>query len=175
MEITKEVKDYYINRTQNHINNVKLVFNIILNYIEVGLDFSRLLKNIENHDLTKFFKEQEHAYIIFTWKKKNNIELTKEEKDMFSNAWKHHYMNETHHPEKHMGNGIFDKVECIEIFCDLQAMAIEFNEGSCRKYFETIWLDKSLKYYKEEERESVRNYIDGLITLYETLKNINKE
>jgi len=49
MEITKEVKDYYINRTQNHINNVKLVFNIILNYIEVGLDFSRLLKNIENH------------------------------------------------------------------------------------------------------------------------------
>jgi len=47
-------------------------------------------------------------------------------------------------------------------------MSIEFNEGSCRKFFENIWIDK-LKYYKEDERLKVESYIRYLITTWESL------
>ena len=169
MVITDEMKKYYIERTKQHITNVRRVFFKIIKNIKINnVDYNKLYENIVNHDDTKWSDEQREPYIIFSWKMKNKEKLTEEEQENFNNAWEHHYMNEAHHPERHKGNGIFDKLECIEIFCDLQAMSIEFNEGSCRKFFETKWQDK-LQYYKEEEREIVKEYISGLIDVWEAL------
>jgi len=169
MKITDEMNKYYFERTDKHIRNVCEVFLKIIGDVDIDItDHNELYFNIANHDSNKFSEEEREPYTIFTWKMKNKEKLTPEEQENFNKAWKHHYMNETHHPERHQGNGVFSKVECIEIFCDLQAMSIEFNEGSCRKFFETKWQDK-LQYYKEGEREKVRSYISNLIDIWESL------
>lgn len=169
MKITDEMKIFYIERTSQHIKNVCETFLEIIEHTDIEFsEYNEMYYNIVNHDDTKWSDEQKDPYTIFTWKMKNKEKLTNEEQENFNKAWKHHYMNETHHPERHQGNGLFNKLECIEIFCDLQAMSIEFNEGSCRNFFETKWLDK-LQYYKEGEREKVRSYISNLIDIWESL------
>ena len=169
MEITNDMRNYYMIRTNNHIKNVCNVFLKIIEHIELEMKyFDDIYFNICNHDKYKFSEEEMNPYTIFSWKMKNGEKLTSSEQKEFDKAWKHHYTNETHHPERHGGDGVFSKVECVEIFCDLQAMSIEFNEGSCRKFFENEWTDK-LKYYKDDERLKVESYIRYLITTWESL------
>jgi hypothetical protein len=158
-----------LERTNKPIRNVCDVFLKIIEHTDVDiLEHNELYYNICNHDSNKFSEEEMNPYIIFSWKMKNKERLTDEEQKEFDKAWEHHYTNETHHPERHQGDGIFSKIECVEIFCDLQAMSIEFNEGSCRRFFDNRWLD-NLKYYKESERDKVESYIRNLITIWENL------
>ena len=46
-----------------------------------------------------------------------------------------HYEQENHHAESNTFNADYMSVfDLIEVCCDLQAMAQEFNEGSCRAF-----------------------------------------
>jgi len=103
--ITKEMLDYYMERTNKHISLVKDVF--YKSYLKLDLHYTELLNlsdEIECHDKTKFSKELMFHYILITWNYKciregidfiipNNIamEMTK--------ATELHCKLEKHHPE----------------------------------------------------------------------------
>ena len=62
----------------------------------------------------------------------------------------------------------YDVYETIETFCDIQAMADEFNEGSCRGFYEKVWKKKYVKYFSDDYNWfSTTIYMENLIFLYE--------
>jgi hypothetical protein len=139
----------YIKRTLKHIHRVQSNMAYILtNHADRLLlsekDIRLMMYKVMVHDRSKFSEAQYDAYIELTEyyrqrKKLGNKEYdypdedTKEKVDL---AVKNHYQVENHHPER---NTPLTKHECIEVICDLQAMAQEFNEGTCRKYFTDVW------------------------------------
>jgi hypothetical protein len=121
-------------------------------------DCRKLMHNVMKHDHSKFSNEQFEPYIELTEyyhqkKKLNNpdYEYPLGVKQLVDAAVDHHYKNENHHPEIFAGTiGKWDKFEAIETVCDLQAMAQEFNEGTCRNYFENVWKKKESQYFYDD-------------------------
>lgn len=138
----------YFNRTFNHIQLVqKNALILITDYSEeLGLsqeDCRRFAYNVSKHDCSKFNKIQFDAYVNFSWAKKNKKQLSEKEQNDFDIAWRDHYLSERHHPERQSLNSNFmTAIDLLELMCDLQAMADEFGEGSCRNYFESVWIKK---------------------------------
>lgn len=103
--------------------------------------------NVMKHDQSKFNEVQFLPYVELTeyYHQRKNLKNKEYEypspliKTAVDAAVLDHYNQENHHVEK----GDFkSKLEVIEIVCDLQAMAQEFDEGTCRGYFENIWKKK---------------------------------
>ena len=149
----KELK--YFERTIEHIHRVqKNMFTLILKYHnELNLrsgDCRVLAHNVLNHDRSKFSRKQFGPYIelndYYRIKKSVNPTYTypsEEIKKAVDIAVLDHYEQENHHAESNAYNA--DYMSCfdlIEVCCDLQAMAQEFNEGSCRAFWQNKWLPK---------------------------------
>jgi len=145
----------YFNRTIEHIHRVhKNMFYLITNH-QQDLKLSdencrELAYQVLNHDRSKFNKGQYEPYVELTEyyhqrKKLGNKDYqypSERIKEQVDKAVDNHYHNENHHPERYGTLARFSDLETIEIICDLQAMADEFGEGSCRGYFENTWLPK---------------------------------
>jgi len=115
---------------------------------------------VMRHDASKFSLAQFMPYVelteYFRQRKKlgndNYNYPTREIEKSTKDAWKAHYQTENHHPEKYKGQARqFTITECLEIVCDLQAMAQEFGEGSCRKFFEEIWRKEHIGYFQYDD------------------------
>jgi hypothetical protein len=152
----KEKQLYYFKRTMEHIHRVhNNMLNLVTNYHkELELDFAdgcHLMNTVLNHDRSKFSFTQAYPYVELTEFHRQRKLLGNKDyeypdpswKKTIDNAIQDHYYNENHHPEKHGGHVTgFTKLEMIEVMCDLQAMAQEFNEGSCRGFYENVWTKK---------------------------------
>ena len=58
--------------------------------------------------------------------------------------------------------------ELVEVCCDLQSMADEFNEGSCRGYFQNVWVKKqSENFYDDFDWEATKIFMCKVIELFE--------
>ena len=141
-----------IKRTFEHIQRVqKNAMYLIENHNDVlkleEHEAIQLMENVMKHDCSKFSKFQYYAYDAkFSDNYKNESDTCKKAIDKeFEHAWQHHLNVENHHHEKY---GYIDSIIQIEIVCDLQAMAQEFNEGTCLKYFKTKWIPEYLETHK---------------------------
>lgn len=141
-------------------------------------DCRHLMHNVMNHDRSKFSVEQFRGYVELTeyyHQRKalgnSSYEYPSEEiKRLAESAWRHHYMNENHHPERADGGIIkWSNHNAIETVCDLQAMAQEFNEGVCRKFFEEVWKPKQSKhFYDDYNWLEVTTKMDQVIKCFES-------
>jgi hypothetical protein len=129
---TDELK--YIKRTLKHIRRVQDHMLFLIEYKSKELELTpneqyQLFQNAMNHDATKWNGLQFNEYVKHFIKAIDN--------PRFQLAWKDHYTKENHH---YQDGQVFNKLEMIEVVCDLQSMADEFGEGSCLVYFQNKWV-----------------------------------
>jgi hypothetical protein len=146
--MTKEER--YFKRTVEHIHRVQMNMLTVVTKFDRELSLSDeqrriLMYRVMIHDQSKFSDIQTGPYIELTEYHNQRKVLgnkdydypTPEIKNKVEVAVRHHYQCENHHPERMKGLVMkMDSLEVIEVVCDLQAMAQEFNEGSCAGYFE---------------------------------------
>lgn len=188
-----EKLDRYIIRTMEHIHRVhKNMVSVVTKHRQTlrltNEDCRKLMENVLNHDRSKFSNAQFEPYIELTEyyrqrKVLGNTEYdypTQEIKEKVKFAIHHHYMSENHHPERLVieENLIDDEqmnaafafemtpYEIIEVCCDLQAMAQEFNEGSCRKYWSNVWWPEHSVTFGDDA-DKVRDLMHTVITCFE--------
>lgn len=174
----------YLLRTVEHIHRVhKNMLTLTLKYrdrLELSEeDCRRLMHNVFNHDRSKFSTEQFQAYVELTEyyrqrKKLGNSDYDYPDgwRDKVDQAVEHHYSVENHHPEmfKPGDLGKWDRDNAIECVCDLQAMSQEFNEGSCRGYWEKVWLPKYRKksgFYDDYNWAQIEGWMEQTIQCFE--------
>jgi len=127
-----------------------------LNPLELSMDdATNLMHNVMNHDRSKFSINQFKPYVEITeyhYQKAQGTEhkYTDDIQKIVDKAINEHYLVENHHPQR-LENSLstMNKYELIEVICDLQAMANEFNKDSCRDYFIQTWVVKHKKYFKD--------------------------
>lgn len=147
----------YIVRTVAHIHRVQknMVFLTTICRKTLGLssdDCRELLYNVMRHDRSKFSEKQFDPYIELTYYYHSRkygdptYEYPDGIGDLVGVAVTDHYCVENHHPEGlNKDRPKFSRFDAFETVCDLQAMAQEFNEGNCRKYFESFWKPKQVE------------------------------
>lgn len=178
--------NYYFKRTVEHIHRVQKNMLLVVTEFSERLELSKedcreLMYNVFKHDRSKFSKEQFEPYIELTEyfhqrKGLGNKDYDYPEgmREKVDAAVDNHYRVENHHPERFInpegGNlwGYYSKAEAIETVCDLQAMAQEFNEGTCRKFFEKVWKPKHAKHIPDDWNwECTKSWMDQTIKCFE--------
>ncbi len=181
----KNSMDRYFSRTVKHIHRVQnnMAF-LVTRYRGCRIDgfifdnetCRQLMWNVMKHDQSKFSLIQFEPYVALTEYyhqrrvlKNKSYEYTPEIKIRVDQAVDDHYCVENHHPERMKGKpGKMPLVDLVEIICDLQSMAQEFNEGSCRGYFEDKWVGEHAEYYNDiAEWEFAKWFMRNIITLFE--------
>ena len=121
----------------------------------------RLMWAVMNHDQSKFSHRQFFPYIEITEHhrqkkilKNDQYEYKQDAKALIDEAIKDHCLQEAHHPERMTIDKYsrrYDALDMLETICDLQAMAQEFNEGSCRKFYIETWCKKHRAKFSHDE------------------------
>lgn len=180
MSNTPEKLNRYFKRTVDHIHRVQLNMVKVVTEFRDRINLSdedcrALMFSVMKHDRSKFNEIQFLPYVELTeyyhqrkvlGNKDYNYANT-QVIDAVNAAVHDHYQNENHHLEKGDSKS---RLDLIEIVCDLQAMAQEFNEGTCRGYFENVW---KKKYSKEivDDFESMIEVMDCVIRCFESDHN----
>lgn len=197
MTSDKEKFDRYFTRTVEHIHRVqKNMLYLVTNFREkfefkssttglVIFSFSneacrKLMFNVMKHDQSKFSETQFIPYVELTefYHQRRVLGNTSYEypsseiKNSVEIAVNDHYCKENHHPERTRGQIVphpyLSFEELVEVVCDLQAMAQEFNEGSCRGYFENVWCKKqAMNFRSSSEWDDAKRFMNEVIKLFE--------
>lgn len=180
--------DNYFQRTVTHIHRVqKNMLLLVTQYADIlyltGEDCRICMHNVMNHDRSKFSKIQFIPYVELTefYRQRKvlmnkNYEYPNGVKAQVDEAVLDHYEQENHHPDKFLRDdgsiwaGSFNKYEILETACDLQAMAQEFDEGSCRKFFEKVWKKKHMKHFSDD-----CNWKEVMVWMKEAISCFEKE
>ena len=117
--------------TEEHRATVARFMNVVI----VNLD-----ERIKNHDRSKLVSPEKEMFDEFTPKLKDSTYGSDEYKGYLvsmGEALKHHYENNSHHPE-HYVNGIdgMSLLDLIEMFCDWQAATLRHADGNIEKSIE---------------------------------------
>lgn len=127
MEITKEMVEYFINRTNQHITLVQEnIYKLTAHFLELH---SQLLDRARYHDISKFTECEFIPYIKLSWSKYKNLRLNDFEKERIKNAIEIHYFNNRHHPEHFSNISNMSTIDLLEMFADWVAMSQEFNNS----------------------------------------------
>jgi len=102
-DITGEMNDWYITRTNNHIAGVKNYANKIA---KVFPELKDVQQQSLTHDQSKFKDPEAVPYIHITWQYKmkdagKNYNPPESIKKQMNEATQHHVKNNRHHPEFH--------------------------------------------------------------------------
>ena len=102
--ITPEMKDWFVKRTNNHISLVQKWCRTLEEYDPIM--FKGLVERSETHDDSKFEEPEMTPYIYTTWQYKckddgKEFNPPQDIKDQMNQATFHHIKNNTHHPESH--------------------------------------------------------------------------
>jgi hypothetical protein len=104
--ITKEMKDWFFERTNKHISMVRKYMQKIVDEFP---QYEELLERMEDHDSPKFKEPELTPYIWITWKykceakKKDFKSYSPPENidELIQEATEHHIKSQRHHPEYH--------------------------------------------------------------------------
>lgn len=177
-----EMLERYLTRTMEHIHRVQknMVYLLVNHRDELGLtrdEVRQCMENVAVHDQSKFSVTQFEPYVELTEYhhqrkvlKNDEYEYPEGMKAKVDEAVNDHYYQENHHPEriKHDVTFNFAMLEAIETCCDLQAMAQEFNEGSCRGFFENVWMQKhKMAFESVEHFTTAIEYMNMVIKCFE--------
>ena len=104
--ITKEMSDFFDERTKMHIDLVQKNGNKIIDRLKLTPEEKESFKEIlEKHDSSKFEEPEKTPYILVSWKYKvgekefNKLNITPEIKEQMNKATEYHVKNNKHHPE----------------------------------------------------------------------------
>ena len=166
-----EKRKEYMQYIDEHIENVKRAFKHLIeddwlrnctdNNITMSIQTMIDNDTISQHDLSKYSDEEFESYRKYFY----SVDESEKDEDDFNEAWKHHYQNNSHHPEfwvDEKGNPIDMDIEAIiEMVCDWQAMCYKFG-GTLTNYYEEN---------KEEKRqvltENSTRILEYIIRLYD--------
>lgn len=128
--------------TMNHIRRVQILLVDVCR---------RLMTRSIRHDTSKLEEPEASTFAEFTSKLKVLTYGSEEYKECLAGiapALKHHYENNSHHPE-HWPNGIRDMslLDLIEMFVDWKAATERHENGDINK---SIWINKARFGYSEE-------------------------
>jgi len=103
-EVSKEMRDFFEQRTAKHINLVQKYCQLIHNYDPER--FSGIIKRGEEHDQSKYAEPEVEPYIYITWDYRcKDLEkdpgISEEMRDKMDKATEHHIKHNKHHPEYH--------------------------------------------------------------------------
>jgi len=180
----------YFTRTVQHIHRVQnnmvflvtncedFAFSAANEVFKMDIETRRqLMFNVMKHDQSKFGTVQFEPYVELTEYYHQRKALGNKSyeyptpgiKEAVDAAVQDHYFKENHHPERMKGKALkMPFVELVEVVCDLQAMAQEFDEGSCRGYFEDVWVNKqSENFYDDWDWEVTKGFMKEIIGLFE--------
>lgn len=136
MATVKEQEEEYVKYIENHINNIKYAFKIMINkckdiLIEEGINLSELEENINNHDLSKYSDEEFIPYRKKFFPADGDVFIENE----FDKAWIHHYTHNPHHWNHWVGKvEKMPKIYVVEMTLDWIAMGIKFNNTALEYY-----------------------------------------
>lgn len=173
-EANKEYFDY----VQTHILCVEEAFKRFFNEIyecvtkrdkkhyDYNAFSSRLYRSIEVHDRSKFTEFEFDGYRRYFYPADED-KVSKKQIDIdFDNAWKHHYLNNQHHPEYWVSN--IDGVPFInrmsnyafaEMLCDWIAMSINFQQKLSDWWFDGDGRSDKLKYLQMEDIKIIDEFV----------------
>lgn len=148
----EEYKNYVI----GHKNRVKQFADWLeTNFPELfdDVDLDVFHEVIDEHDESKFSEEEFEPYAKhFYGTKDNDFE--------FDEAWKHHWMNNEHHPEHWLGEDM-PFIYILEMLCDWGSFSIE------KKNFNEL-----INYYYNEARDDEeKNLSDNTKVIIEEILN----
>jgi len=95
-----------------------------------------LLRQVEDHDVSKLESPEKEIFDEFTPKLKDMTYGSDEYKSCLASmkpALDHHYARNTHHPEFFGGVDGMDLLDIIEMFCDWKAATERHADGSLEK------------------------------------------
>lgn len=157
-ELNKKMIEYFMERTNNHIQKVQININTIIsntmnheNPLLEQLKFRR-----DHHDESKFSYDEFLPYVQLTWNKKYKIKTNEE---LIKTAIIHHYYNNRHHPEhfNFISIDLMNEIDLIEMVADWQAMSQEFDNSLkefAKRNIGTRWL------FNEKQQEIIWNLIN---------------
>lgn len=101
-EPTKEMIDWFYQRTQRHIDLVKKYAKMIEGYDKER--FTGLSERVKEHDSSKFEDSEMLPYVFVSWKYRckdlgKKFELDKDIEEKMHEATLHHCLTNKHHPE----------------------------------------------------------------------------
>lgn len=104
--ITKEMIDFFDERTEMHINYVKQNGEKMIKHLSLTPEETEQFKTIlEKHDETKLQEPERTPYILVSWKYKvgneefEKLNMSDDIKTKMTGATEHHVKNNKHHPE----------------------------------------------------------------------------
>ena len=105
-ELAQWILRYHIQRTKNHVENVKLCANYLREFFQFGGYFDRFIAKVQQHDYDKLQGNEHVASFALNaplYKYKDLYEISPEAKRVYEEIeWpKHHQLND-HHPENYM-------------------------------------------------------------------------
>lgn len=105
-ELAQWILRYHVQRTKNHVENVKLCANYLREFFQFGGYFDRFIAKVQQHDYDKLQGNEHVASFALNaplYKYKDLYEISPEAKRIYDEIeWpKHHQLND-HHPENYM-------------------------------------------------------------------------
>jgi len=124
----------YLDYLEEHINNVSKAFDYLseacngLYWVSDDYCWHTLRYEIENHDLSKFSKEEFTQYRASFYPISD--EEKKSSKDNMNLAWEHHKESNHHHHET-----VVTYIDLVHMIIDWTAMSFKFG-GTAKEYYE---------------------------------------
>ena len=120
-----------------------------------GVDLEAFNEIIKEHDESKFSDEEFEAYAQhFYGDKKNDFE--------YEEAWKHHWMNNEHHPEYWLGEDM-PLIYILEMLCDWGSFGIENNDfGELISYYYDNAKDDEDKMLSDNTKIIIEEILDKI-------------
>ena len=105
-ELAQWILRYHIQRTKNHVENVKLCANYLREFFQFGGYFDRFIAKVQQHDYDKLQGNEHVASFALNaplYKYKDLYEISAESKRVYEEIeWVKHHMLNDHHPENYM-------------------------------------------------------------------------
>lgn len=105
-ELAQWIFRYHVQRTKNHVENVKLCANYLRDFFKFGEYFARFIAKVQHHDYDKLQGNEHVASFALNaplYKYKDLYEISPESKRVYEEIeWVKHHMLNDHHPENYM-------------------------------------------------------------------------
>lgn len=127
-----------------------------------GVDFGMFMELIKEHDESKFSEEEFEPYAQ-KWfgDKKETFE--------YEEAWKHHYMNNEHHPEYWLGEDM-PLIYILEMICDWGSFSIAKGDF---KELSDFYYNKAMNDPEKNLSEATKEIIHDLLQKINSAAGIN--
>lgn len=135
----------YKNYIDEHIRNVVRAYDEIkekcsgIPWVAEAIAFLDESGKIEHHDESKYSDEEFDGYRMKFYPLDDLDKKAIEDTDVFKDAWKHHYLNNDHHWNFWVHDGVAENMHddaIVHMVADWQGMTYKFGDNA------KIWFDK---------------------------------